>query len=53
MVMQIMINFPQILVRPLRPYNMWFVTNLKLIGKLETELWAKEVGEFSIMFMGK
>ena len=25
------------------------VPNLKLFGPMETELWAKEVGEFSIM----
>ena len=26
-----------------------FVSNLKLFGPIKTELWAKEVGEFSIM----
>ena len=29
------------------------VTDLKLFVPMKTELWAKEVGEFSIIFMGK
>ena len=30
-----------------------FVPNLKLFGPTKTELWAKEVGEFSIILYGK
>ena len=29
------------------------VSNLKLFGPMKTELWAKEVGEFSITLDGK
>ena len=29
------------------------IPNLKLFGPTATELWGKEVGEFSIMFCGK
>ena len=29
------------------------VPNLKLFGSMKTELWAEEVGEFSIMLYGK
>ena len=40
MIMQIMINWLQILMWPMRPYK-------------NTELWAKEIGEFSITLDGK
>ena len=50
--MQIMINLPQILVWPIRPYNV-SVPNLNLFEPIKTELRAKEVGEFSIMLYGK
>ena len=30
-----------------------YVPNLKLFGPMKTELWVKEVGEFSIMLYGK
>ena len=29
------------------------VPNLKLFGKIKTELWAKEFGEFSLMLSGE
>ena len=51
MITQIMIYFPQILVWPVRPYV--FAPNLNSFEPLETELTAKEVGEFSIMLHGK
>ena len=48
MMTQIMINFFQIIVWPVRPYNV-SVPNLYLFRLLEKELSAKEVSEFSIM----
>ena len=30
-----------------------FLPNLKLFGSMKTELWAEEVGQFSIMLYGK
>ena len=42
MITQIMINFPQILVWPVRPCDM-FSTKF---GLLKTDLWAKKVGKF-------
>ena len=59
MTMQIMINLPQILIQPIRPYNMslnlfgGMKTNLNLFGRMKTEFRAKEVGELSIMLYGK
>ena len=52
MIMQIMINLPQILIWPMRPQKV-SVPNLKLFGSIKTELLAKEVGESSIMLYGK
>ena len=52
MTMQIMINFFQILGWPLRPYNL-SVSNLKSLGQMKRELWAKEVSDFSIILYGE
>ena len=43
MITQIMINFRQILIWPVRSYNM-YVPNLKPLGQFKTELRGKEVG---------
>ena len=45
--MQMMINWPQKLLWPVS------VPNLKLFGPTKTDLWAKEIGEISIMLYGK
>ena len=37
-----MINFPQILIWPVRPYDVFSAK----FGVLKTDLWAKEVGKF-------
>ena len=42
MITQIMINFPEILIWPVRPYDMFSAK----FGVLKTDLWAKEVGKF-------
>ena len=40
MIMQIMINVPQILIWPIRPNKSVSVPNLKLFVPMKTELWA-------------
>ena len=50
MIMQIMTSLPQIWMWPVQCVS---VPDLKLFGPMNTELWAKEVGEFSVMFYGK
>ena len=58
--MQIRMNLPQNFIWSTRPYNPKFymvnktiqrvsVPNLKFFGPIKTELWAKEVGDFSFM----
>ena len=49
MIMQIMVNLPQILIWPTRPHNMHVTMHLYQILTIKTRLWAKEVGEFSVM----
>ena len=51
MIMQVMINLPQILA--CKTIQRISVPNLKLFGPSKTELWAKEGGKFSIMLHGK
>ena len=45
MIMQIMINLHQILIRSIRPYNVSPLYQSKLFEPMKTGLWAKEVAE--------
>ena len=47
-----MINLFQILIWFIRPYDMSVsVPNLKSFAPMKTDLWAKEFGEFSVIFL--
>ena len=52
MIMKVMISLPQNLIWPIRPYNM-SLPDLKLFRPMKTELFAKEVRGFAILFYGK
>ena len=53
MIMQIKINFPQILIWSLQTMQRVSVPNLKLFGPMKTEIWPKKFESFLLRKMGK
>ena len=49
MIIQIKVNLPKILVWPKKTLQHVSAPSLNVFGPMKTELWAKEVGEFSVM----